>query len=154
MLDTPHILHTQAVPAAVIRLTIPREQIRHMMGPAVQELMSTVAAQGIAPAGPMFSHHFRHDPEMFDFEVGVPIATPVVAAGRVVPGELPARRVVRALYQGGYEGLGEAWGELGTRIESQGLQAGNEFWERYLSGPESGDDPTGWQTELNRVLAG
>jgi hypothetical protein len=29
------------------------------MGPAIGEVMSVCAAQGITPAGPVFSHHFR-----------------------------------------------------------------------------------------------
>jgi hypothetical protein len=32
--------------------------------------MAAVAAQGIAPAGPWFTHHLRMDPATFDFEIG------------------------------------------------------------------------------------
>jgi hypothetical protein len=59
MIDEPQIVQTDADPAAVIRLTIPREEIRNVMGPGMAELMAVVAAQGITPAGPIFSHHSR-----------------------------------------------------------------------------------------------
>ena len=49
------------------------------MGPGYQELMDTLTAQGIQPTGPWFTHHLRMDPEVFDFELGVPIAAPVTA---------------------------------------------------------------------------
>ena len=52
MLDTPRITLT-----AVIRLNIPREEIRNVMGPGIEELMAAVATQGIATAGPWFTHH-------------------------------------------------------------------------------------------------
>lgn len=52
------------------------------------------------------------DPDTFDFEVGVPVAAPVAAAGRVKPGELPAATVARTVYHGDYSGLGEAWGRV------------------------------------------
>jgi hypothetical protein len=79
MLDTPQITQTAAQRTAVIHLTIPREEIRNVMGPGISELMATVAAQGIAPAGARFSHHLRMDPEVFDFEIGVPVPAPITA---------------------------------------------------------------------------
>jgi hypothetical protein len=51
MLDKPSIVQTTAQPTAVIRLTIPRAEIRNVMGPGHRELMATVAAQNVAPAG-------------------------------------------------------------------------------------------------------
>jgi hypothetical protein len=86
MLDKSQITRSAAQSTAVIRLTIPREEIRNVMGPGITELRSTLAAQGIAPAGPWFSHHLKMDPDIFDFEISMPVA----AAGRVRPGQLPA----------------------------------------------------------------
>lgn len=153
MIDTPHITRTTARPAAVIRLTVPRERIQEVMGPGIGELMATLAEQGVEPAGPVFSHHRRMDPKVFDLEIGVPVEKPVTPAGRVEPGELPAATVARTVYQGPYEGLGNAWGEFGKWIATEGHAPAPNLWECYVSGPESGDDPADWRTELNRPLA-
>jgi len=101
------------------------------MGPGIGELMATVAAQGIAPAGPWFTHHLRMDPNTFDFEIGVPVTAPVAAAaaGRVKPGQLPATTVARTVFQGAYEGLGAAWGEFDAWIVANGHRPGPELWE-------------------------
>lgn len=152
MIDSPHLTETDDQLAAVIRLTIPRKEIQTAMGPAMEELMVTVAAQGIAPAGPLFSHHLRMDPDVFDFEVGVPVASPIAASGRVQPGQLPAATVARTTYHGPYEGLGEAWGQFDAWIAEQGHAPAPNLWECYVAGPESGPDPAGWRTELNRPL--
>ena len=88
MIDEPRILYTEAQHTAVIRLTIPKAGMQASMGPAIQEVMETLAEQDIAPTGPVFAHHFRMDSDLFDFEVGVPVAGLVEAAGRVVPGRL------------------------------------------------------------------
>jgi effector-binding domain-containing protein len=154
MLDAPQITQTAAQRTAVIRLTIPREEIRNVMGPGISELMATVAAQGVAPAGPWFSHHLRMDPEVFDFEIGVPVTAPVAPAGRVAPGELPAARVARTVYHGPYEGLPDAWGEFMAWIEAEGLEPAAGLWEVYAVGPESSSEPADWRTELNRPLLG
>jgi effector-binding domain-containing protein len=152
MLEKPQITQTDIRPAAVIRFTIPREEIRQVMGPGMAELLATVAAQGLTPAGPLFSHHLRMDPGTFDFELGVPVPSPVSPAGRVQPGQLPAAKVVRTVYHGPYEGLGAAWGELNAWIAGEGLTAAPDLWECYVAGPESSPDPATWQTELNRPL--
>jgi len=70
----------------------------------------------------------------------------------VTPGELPAARVARAVYQGTYEGLGPAWGELIDWISAEGLEPAPDFWESYLAGPENYPDPASFRTELNRPL--
>jgi effector-binding domain-containing protein len=66
--------------------------------------------------------------------------------------KLPAAKIVRTTYRGGYEGLGAAWGEFCVWIETEGLNAQDSLWECYLSGPESSPDPDKWRTELNRPL--
>jgi effector-binding domain-containing protein len=143
MIDTPQITQSAAHLAAVIRLTAPREEIRKIMGPAIRELMTAVAAQGMAPAGPVFSHHLRMDPNVFDFEVGVPVSKPVSPMGRVRPGQVPATTVARTVYHGVYEGLGSAWGEFDGWITADGHTPGPDLWECYVAVPESCPDPAG-----------
>lgn len=154
MIDEPQVVKSPAQDTAVIRLTIPRAEIQNAMGPAIGEVMSAVAQQGIGPAGPVFSHHFRMTPDQFDFEVGVPVSKPVTPVGRVVASRLPEATVVRTFYTGPYEKLGEAWGEFGRRIAADGHRTAEDLWERYVVGPESGPDPAQWRTELNRPLEG
>jgi len=152
MIDTPHITQTTAQLTAIIHLTIPREEIRNVMGPGLGEVMAAIAAQGIAPAGPWFTHHLRMDPDIFDFEISVPVTVPVAATGRVKPSQWPAMKVARTVFHGNYEGLGAAWGEFGTWIAAEGHTPGADLWECYVAGPESSPDPATWRTELNRPL--
>lgn len=153
MIDTPEIVQTEAKITAVIRFTIPREEIQKVMGPAIGEVMEAVKAQGIGPAGPLFSHHFKMQPDIFDFEVGVPVSDPVAPTGRVHASSLPATQVARTTYHGPYEGLGDAWSEFCDWIETSGHATGLSLWEYYVAGPESGPDATQWRTELNKPLA-
>jgi effector-binding domain-containing protein len=153
MIDTPQITRTDAQSTAVIHLTIPRAEIRNVMGPGIKELMATVSAQGVTPAGPWFTHHLRTDPATFDFEIGVPVTAPVARSGRVTPGQLPATTVARTVFHGGYEGLAAAWREFDAWITAQGRTPAGDLVERFLAGPESGPDASTWRTELTRALA-
>jgi effector-binding domain-containing protein len=153
MIDTPEITQSPAQPIAYIPLTVPREEICHVMGPGIQEVYATLAAQGITPTGPWLTHHKQVPTDVFDFEICVPVSAPVTPAGRVQAGELRATRVARTVYHGAYEGLGAGWGEFMTWIEGQGLSPAEDLWEVYAAGPESSDNPADWRTELNRPLA-
>jgi effector-binding domain-containing protein len=148
MLDNPELIQTDEQLTAVIHLTIPRAKISNVMGPAIAEVMSTMAA----PKGPCFSYHLKRPSDIFDFEVGFPVNKPITPTGRVKVSKLPAAKIVRTTYRGGYEGLGAAWGEFCAWIETNGLSAQDSLWECYTSGPESSPDPAKWSTELNRPL--
>lgn len=128
------------------------------MGPAIGEAMAAVAAQGIGPAGPDFSHHFQIDPARFDFEIGVPATRPVTPVGRAKPSHLPATKVARTTYRGPYEGLGSAWSEFCEWISANGLTSTPDLWEYYVTGPESSSDPTrladGTQPAVDRLIPG
>ena len=154
MLETPHITQSAPQQAAVIHLTIPRDQIRAVMGPGIQEVIDTVVAQGIGPAGPVFSHHFSMQPDTFDFEIGVPVSRPVAPTGRVKPGELPGAKVARTVLHGGYEGLPDGWGQFMAWVDEEGLAKAPDLWEVYVKGPNLDPDPSTWCTELNQPLLG
>jgi effector-binding domain-containing protein len=154
MIETPFVTETEAQSAAVIRLVIPKDQIQVVMGPGIQEVLAAVAAQGIGPAGPWYTYHRRLDPDVWDFEIGVPVSGEVRAVGRVEAGGLSAARVARTVYHGPYEGLAEGWSELTAWIAAAGHESAPDSWEYYTVGPETSSDPALWRTELNRRLTG
>jgi effector-binding domain-containing protein len=158
MIETPHIVESEEIAAAVIHLKVPRAELPNVVPAAISELMKALTAQGLSPQGPLFMHHLTMSPETFDVEVGFPVAKTITLVGRVRPGKLPAAKVARTIYQGPYEGLFGAWDAFGKRLESDGLvdqscvERAGTLWESYLTGPETTSDPTRWRTELNLPL--
>ena len=108
MIDPPQILQTTAQSTAIIRITVPRAEMKKVMGQGIAELMATLAKQGMAPVGAVFAHHLKMSRDTFDFELGVPVTKPVTPTGRVTNGQLPAATVARTIYHGPYEGLPSA----------------------------------------------
>ncbi len=152
MISTPAIIQTEAQAAAVIYITTPRNEMMKVFGPAVGELLTALAAQGVEPVGAVFAHHLKMSPVVFDFELGINITAPVTASGRVKPGILPAATVARTIYSGPYEGLPAAWGEFNAWMKSNGHEQAENLWELYSVGPHSTSDSAQWRTELNRPL--
>jgi effector-binding domain-containing protein len=152
MISAPELVETTEQPAAVIRFTIPRAQIGAVMRAGVGELLAIVTAQRIGPIGPVFSLHRDVAPDIFDFELGVPVSGPVRPEGRVHASRLPAIRVARTIHHGPYEGLAAAWDELDAWITANGHTPAPGIWERYLVGPATESDPANWQTELDHPI--
>ena len=152
LIEAPVITETAPRLAAAIHFTIPRSQIRSVMGPGLSEIMAAVQAQGIGPTGPWFTHHLKMDPATFDFEICVPVSAPVTPVGRVVSREIPAVQVARTVYRGSYEQLANGWQEFGAWMARNGHVAGPDLYECYTVGPESNPDAAAWRTELSRPL--
>lgn len=152
MIEPAEILTVPSQPAAVIPLRIPRAEMPRVMRPAIEELFAALGAQGVAPAGPVFAHHREITREFFDFEVGVPVARAILAAGRVRPGERPGGLMARTVYAGPYEGLGAAWEAFDDWMVAEGYIPGGNVVESYLRGPESGPDSSMWRTEFLRPV--
>jgi len=152
MIATPEIVETARQEAAVIHLTVKRSEMPSVFGPAVGELLRGIAAQGIEPVGAIFAHHLEMTSDGFDFELGIRVTAPVEPAGRLKPGELPARRVARTIYTGPYEGLPGAWEKFNTWMKAEGHAQAEDLWELYSVGPQSTSDSGQWKTELNRPL--
>lgn len=148
MIDTPTIKESEAQTTAVIHMTIPAADCPKEYGPAIAELLAVLGEQGLAPAGPMFSHHLRRPTETFDFEVGFPVTAPVAPKGRVKPGQLPKAKVAHTIYHGPYEGLPQAWGKFCQWIDANNHKPAANLWECYSVGPHQSEDSAVWQTEL------
>ncbi len=153
MISEPQVITTTARNTAVIHLLIPGRDMPKYMDPAIQEILKALRDQGTAPTGPMFSYHHRRPSDTFDFELGFPVNKAITPAGRVVNGELPAERVVRAVYQGPYDGLAQAWPALRKWVHDQGHGEMGRFWESYLNNPNEVKSPDEYRTELNWVIS-
>lgn len=152
MIDAPFITVSEPRLIAYIPLKVPTVEIRHHMGAGIAEVLAAIKDQGIEQDGPWFTFHNRPPNEWFDYEICVPVKTPVTPVGRVIMRELPAVRVARTTYRGPYEGLGGGWGALMKWIGAEGLSYHDALWEIYRVGPESGEDSARFETELNRPL--
>ena len=153
IIDVPTVTETAPQLAAAIHLTIPRSEIRTVMGPGLNEIMTAVTSQGIGPTGPWFTHHLKMNSGTFDFEICVPVSAPVKPIGRVESRDIPAVKIATTVYQGPYEHLAEGWRAFDHWMSASGHKPGPDLYECYAVGPESGTDAAQWRTELRRPIA-
>jgi DNA-binding transcriptional MerR regulator len=115
------------------------------------EAFAYLGQHGINPAGPPIGIY--HDEEYrerdADVEIAVPVTDPVPEGEWVKPRRLPAVDEMACLtHQGGYDTIGGAYGQLMGWIEANGYRLSGPPREVYLRGPESGEDASGYVTEI------
>jgi effector-binding domain-containing protein len=154
----------EAMPAQeVVLKTIPAQQVAAVrdvvalqgLGQLFGEVFGYLGQHRISPVGPpvgvYYDEEFR---EEMDVEVAVPVAGPVPEAGRVKMGQLPAVETMACVvHEGGYDTFGATYGQLMTWIEANGYRIAGPIREVYLRGPESGNDPSTYVTEVPRPVA-
>ncbi len=157
MLTLPAIVERPSQPYVAIR-----ERVTIPFGPVVDrvmpELFATLKARGIAPAGPVFFKYNLVAMPDLEMEFGVPVATAVGAAGRLVAGMLPGGRYAQLTYWGHYDHLMDAnavligWAkEVGLVWDSVATADGERFasrFEMYPNSPDEEPDPSKWETTV------
>src|SRR5215469_2402736 len=106
MSNEPQIQERAAQHYAGIPMTVAMDGLSTAVDSAFSELFPWLAGQGIPPAGPPFIRYLVIDMagEM-QIEMGVPVAAPVTASGRVQPGSLPEGKYLVLRHTGPYDGL-------------------------------------------------
>lgn len=116
---------------------------------ALPALFGFVMSNRVSVVGPPLGIYHRVDETGFDMTVALPVSGEVPEPDApITAGMLPAVDVAIRIHFGAYDGLSESWRRLTDEVKAAGFELGDECWERYESGPESGDDPSQWRTVL------
>ncbi|WP_134773086.1 GyrI-like domain-containing protein [Ornithinimicrobium flavum] len=151
-METPEIISCQARPSAVVRGTVPMDQVRTFYDRSFTLVAEVLARQGVQPAE-AFGHYLSPPSDTLTLEVGFTVPAPVAGEGEVLAAELPAGRAAFATHLGPYDDLGAAWGRLGEWIGAQGHTPGPDLWEVYVTEPTPTTDPATLRTDLYWLLA-
>jgi len=141
----------KSVPAmrvASLRKTIPSMQA---IGSLFGEAFGFLGQHRVAPVGPpvaiYYDQEFRETDA--DVEVAIPVAQPLPKSGTMVARELSAVETMAcAVHQGSYETIGASYGQVMAWIEANGYRMCGPVREVYIQGPESGQDPSAYVTEI------
>ena len=147
MLENPRITSIEPQHTAVVRSTVPMDQIRDFYDTSFPAAAEVVARQDIGLRGAV-GRYLNTPSTTVDLEVGFITDGAITADGEVVPGELPGGEVVQATHVGAYDGLGSSWQELFEWVTGQGHQIGESMWEVYVTEPTPEGDPDTMRTDL------
>lgn len=148
----PELVEVPEQTTAVVAGVVPMTELPGFFDRSFGLLGSALAVQGATLTSAAFALYRGAPTDVADLEVGFVTPHEIEPSGEVVPGRLPAGTVARLVHSGSFDGLGEAWGRLGSWIGEQGRTPGPTMWEVYLTEPSPDMDPADLRTELNWLL--
>ena len=159
MSHDPQIQARAAQHYAAIPATVAMDGISAAVDVALPALFGWLASQGIAPAGPPLIRYLVIDMAgELQIELGVPVAAPVAASGRVQPGVLPQGRYAVLRHTGPYDGLIASNAALLQWAKQKGIEfdtwatpqgsAWRSRAEHYLTDPSQEPDPAKFETDV------
>ena len=122
---------------------------------AFDELIGTLAARGLRPAGNCGALYAQEVFEQAHGEVVVfvPVAERVTAAGRTRPLTVPAAELAVTIHHGAHDDFDRSYGALGRYLAEHNLKVEEPVREYYLIGPRHTEDADQWQTEIAWPIA-
>ena len=144
---------------AGIPVTVTMDGLSAAVDSAIPELFGWLTSQGIAPSGPPFIRYLVIDmAAKMQIELGVPVAAPVTASGRVQAGSLPEGKYLVLRHTGPYDGLIASNAALQRWAREHQIEfdtwdtAEGSAWrgraEHYLTNPAAEPDPAKFETDV------
>ncbi|GHH77992.1 GyrI-like domain-containing protein [Promicromonospora soli] len=124
------------------------EELRDFFPRAMTAAGEALEARGVDPAGPPVALYEGMSEGTFEVTAGFPVPTGAAPSDDVVVAMLPGGATVEVIHEGSYDGLSDTYEELTAWFEENGMTPPTVMWEEYLVGPESGADPSHWQTRI------
>ncbi|WP_068400334.1 GyrI-like domain-containing protein [Kribbia dieselivorans] len=144
------IVTIEPVTVAVVRKTVPMNQLGDFYSSTFQAVVAAAEAQGIALTGAPFGKYEGMPTDTADITAGFPTASPLADAGDVHADTLPGGRVIRALHRGHYDTLADTYNAIWQWCQAEGHHPSDVMWENYVNDPQ---DPNDAEVEIIWPLA-
>lgn len=152
MSSEPEIVTVTESPTAVVRGTVPMQEITAFYDRAFGTIAEVMADQGVM-ARAALGLYLSPPTDVVTLEVGFVVDSTLTPEGEVVPSVLPGGEAARMTHLGPYEGLPGAWGGFLSWVGEQGRAPAGPLWEIYLTEPTPETDPATLETQLFCLLA-
>lgn len=127
---------------------VPMAALTDFFGRAYGAVGAALAQQGAAPLGPPVALYGATADDEADVTAGFPVPDTVTVPDGLVGPTLPAGPTVETIHTGPYDTLGATYESVMGWFAEQRLTPSEVMWEEYLVGPDSGADPSAWQTRI------
>ncbi len=145
-----HLRETQPQPVAAVRGRVAWAELRGFISGALIEIFGLAGEQGFRFAGPPYGiyHNVDSSEAEVELEIGMPVAEPVDASGRVVATAIPGGLTAATVHCGPYEDVAPAYRALGEWVQEHGHETSGPPREIYIVGPDQVQDPGALRTEI------
>jgi effector-binding domain-containing protein len=144
---TCEVINPAAQPSLTIRTRTSVQNLPQVLGQGYQEIIEHLVRQGQEPAGPPFVAYYNMDMENLDIELGLTTKSKLEGKGEIKSGVIPAGSYSTCIYTGPYPEMAQAYAQLTSWTQEQGLQPSGVVYEFYLNDPGE-TPPEDLQTQI------
>jgi hypothetical protein len=147
-----HEIDVRIVPSrhlAVVRERRAWSELGPKLLPLLDRVYVAVRAGKVVPSGHNVFVFRDGTPDGVTVEIGIEVASPIVATDGVVPAVTPGGEAAVTLHRGPYAGLGAAHEAVRRWCEEHARARANVWWEIY---GDWRDDPAQLETEIFHAL--
>ena len=147
-MSVPELIDLDPSPAAVVRETVPVNELPAFFDRVFGAVAGVVVSQGVKLDGEPFAFYAGAPTDVVEVAAGFRVSAPIEPSGDVVPMDLPGGRAVTMVHTGPYDSMDKAYHEMHGWMAAQGLTPAGHMWESYLSDPSKEPDPSTWRTKI------
>ncbi|MGV3540102.1 MAG: GyrI-like domain-containing protein [Rufibacter sp.] len=144
----PQVAHRPTQHYVAIKAQVTQPQIPQLLPPLLPEVQAWLAARQIAPAGAPFFRYISCIDNLFEVEVGFPVAEALEGEEQITTGTSPEGTYAVLTITGPYTQIPQAHQELSAFIKRNDFTMAGPAIEVYLIGPATEPNPEKWQTEI------
>jgi effector-binding domain-containing protein len=140
----------------VVKLT----ELSNFFGAAYDRVAAELSRQGVEPDGLPIALYTGDPSDTVDVTAGFPVTKPVTVPAeaaedspKFVVASLTGGKAIQTMHTGPYDTLDDTYAQIIEWLTDQKLTPQSEMWEEYLVGPDSGAEPSAWQTRIVFPLA-
>lgn len=124
-----------------------RERIKvEEVGRLFEGVMMEVGKNRLFPTGALFTRYY--DEEFYEDGMDMEVCVPVNRSVEGISYNQKPQNCIITDFEGDYKSIGMAYGALFEYIKKNNLMIVGSFCERYITGPESGVEPSEYLTEI------
>jgi effector-binding domain-containing protein len=136
-------------PALCVRFRTSMQKIKDDIGLTYGAIFAQLGKAGGIPAGPPLALYYDMDPNDFEMETCVPVASEIPGDGEVVSCVLPGGQFLSTMHHGPYETMEPTYEALFAHMKENGLELTGPTREVYLTDPSQLERP---EDNLTRIL--
>lgn len=131
------VLKEQSIqPVLAIRMRTTIENLPGLIGENYMKIMAYLNELGEQPAFAPYTAYYNLDMQDLDVEMGFPVTKSLPGKDVITAGEIPAGRVVEALYKGPYSQMEASYNEIFKWLTENNLEQTGVYYEYYFNSPD------------------
>jgi len=129
------VVEQKTQPVAAIKIKTSIDKLPKIIGESYMKIMAYLDEIGEKPVDAPYAAYYNMDMQNLEVELGFPVSKEIPRKDDIMPGRIPAGKMVTTLYKGPYSGMEKVYNDLFKWLGEKGYEASGVYYEYYFNSP-------------------